>query len=52
VIRVLLADDQPLVLAGLHTILSAEPDIEIVGQAHDGREAIDLAVFAFPAPTS
>jgi DNA-binding NarL/FixJ family response regulator len=42
-IRVLLADDQPLVLAGLRTILEAEPDIDIVGEAQDGRSAISLA---------
>ena len=42
-IRVLLADDQPLVLAGLRTILGTEPDIEIVGEAQDGRAAVVLA---------
>jgi DNA-binding NarL/FixJ family response regulator len=42
-IRVLLADDQPLVLAGLRTILESEPDIEIVGAAQDGRTAVLLA---------
>jgi len=41
-IRVLLADDQSLVLAGLRTILDAEPDICVVGQARDGQEAIRL----------
>lgn len=38
VIRVLLVDDQPLVLAGLNRILSPEPDIEIVGECADGSE--------------
>jgi DNA-binding NarL/FixJ family response regulator len=42
-IRVLLADDQSLVLAGLRTILAAEDDIDVVGQARDGIEAIRLA---------
>lgn len=42
-IRVLLADDQPLVRAGLRTILEAEPDIEIVAEAHDGEQAVALA---------
>ena len=37
-IRVLLVDDQPLVLAGLTRILSPEPDIEIVGECSDGSE--------------
>jgi DNA-binding NarL/FixJ family response regulator len=42
-IRVLLADDQPLIRAGYKMILESEPDIEIVGEAVDGREAVDLA---------
>jgi DNA-binding NarL/FixJ family response regulator len=39
VIRVALADDQPLVRAGFAMILSAEEDIEVVGEASDGRTA-------------
>jgi DNA-binding NarL/FixJ family response regulator len=42
-IRVLVADDQELVRTGLSMILSAQPDIEVVGQAADGREAVELA---------
>jgi DNA-binding NarL/FixJ family response regulator len=42
-LRVLLADDQRLVRGGFRMILSAEPDIEIVGEAADGAEAITLA---------
>jgi DNA-binding NarL/FixJ family response regulator len=38
-IRVALADDQPLVRAGFAMILSAEEDIEVVGEANDGRTA-------------
>ena len=40
-IRVLLADDQALVRAGFRMILDAEPDIEVVGEAADGLEAVD-----------
>jgi DNA-binding NarL/FixJ family response regulator len=43
VIRVLLADDQALIRAGYRMILDSEPDIEIVGEAMDGREAVELA---------
>ena len=42
-IRVLIADDQEIVRAGLAMILDAQPDIEIVGQAADGRQAVTLA---------
>jgi DNA-binding NarL/FixJ family response regulator len=41
-IRVLLADDQPLMRTGLRMILRAEPDIEVVGEASDGRQAVDI----------
>ena len=40
-IRVLLVDDQPMLRTGLATILSTKPGIEVVGEASDGREAID-----------
>jgi DNA-binding NarL/FixJ family response regulator len=43
VIRVLLADDQALVRSGFQMILSAQPEIEVVGEAETGRQAIDLA---------
>ncbi|NEA36922.1 response regulator transcription factor [Streptomyces sp. SID13031] len=39
VIRVVIADDQPLVRTGLRMILAVEPDIEVVGEAADGIEA-------------
>ncbi|MEU4103621.1 response regulator transcription factor [Streptomyces tanashiensis] len=42
-IRVVLADDQTLVRAGFRSILSDEDDIEVVGEAGDGEQAIGLA---------
>jgi DNA-binding NarL/FixJ family response regulator len=39
-IRILLADDERLVRTGLRMILSAEPDLEVVGEAADGHEAV------------
>jgi DNA-binding NarL/FixJ family response regulator len=42
-IRVLVADDQPLMRAALRTCLSAESDIEVVGEASDGDAAVELA---------
>jgi len=43
VIRVLVADDQELVRAGLRTILDAQDGIEVVGEAVDGQQAVELA---------
>ncbi len=42
-IRVLLADDQAVVRGGLRMILEAHDDIEVTGEASDGKEAIELA---------
>jgi len=42
-IRVLVADDQEIVRTGLRMILDAQPDIDVVGEARDGREAVSLA---------
>ncbi|ONI80101.1 DNA-binding response regulator [Saccharothrix sp. ALI-22-I] len=42
-IRVVVADDQEIVRTGLTMILDAQPDIEVVGQAADGRRAVELA---------
>lgn len=43
-IRVLLADDEAMIRAGVRAILSTAEDIEVVAEASDGREAIDLAL--------
>lgn len=40
-IRVLLCDDQALVRSGFRMILDARPDLDVVGEAEDGREAVD-----------
>jgi DNA-binding NarL/FixJ family response regulator len=42
-IRVLVADDQEIVRTGLAMILNAQPDLEVVGEAADGRRAVELA---------
>ncbi|MEU8209413.1 response regulator transcription factor [Micromonospora sp. NPDC049044] len=42
-IRVLLVDDQHLIRAGLRMLCDAQPDIDVVGEADNGREAIPLA---------
>jgi DNA-binding NarL/FixJ family response regulator len=47
-IRVLVADDQALVRAGFRALLDARADIEVVGEAPDGREAVTLAIALRP----
>ncbi|MEV5710557.1 response regulator transcription factor [Actinoallomurus sp. NPDC052274] len=42
-IRVLIVDDQTIVRAGFAALLAAQPDIDVVGQCGDGREAVRLA---------
>ncbi len=42
-IRVLLADDQALIRAGFHVLIDAADDLEVVGEAIDGAQAVDLA---------
>ncbi len=48
VLRLLIVDDQPLIRRGLAMMLATEPDIEIVGQAADGLEAIEQALATQP----
>src|SRR3954451_13360231 len=47
-IRILICDDQALVRAGFKLILDAEDDLEVVGEAGDGTEAVELAPAANP----
>src|SRR5512139_3766603 len=42
-LRLLLADGQPLLRTGFRTVLGAEPDVDVVGEAGDGAQAVDLA---------
>ncbi|MEU6899964.1 response regulator [Streptomyces virginiae] len=42
-VRVVLADDQPLVRSGLRVLMADQPDLEVVGEACDGAEAVRLA---------
>ena len=47
-IRVLVCDDHALFREGVKTILNAQPDIEVVGEAADGKEAVELAIRLYP----
>ncbi|MFJ5937021.1 response regulator [Streptomyces sp. NPDC093071] len=42
-IRVVVADDEPLIRAGIRMILISDPDIQVVGEAADGRAAVEAA---------
>jgi DNA-binding NarL/FixJ family response regulator len=42
-VRVVVADDHPVVRAGITTLLGIDPDVEVVGEAADGDEAVELA---------
>ena len=41
-IRIILADDHGITRQGLHSLLENEPDFEVIGEAENGREAIEL----------
>jgi DNA-binding NarL/FixJ family response regulator len=47
-IRVLLADDEPLVRAGIAMLVAVDPEIEVIGEVGDGQAAVDAALSARP----
>lgn len=47
-IRVVIADDQELVRAGFAMVIGSQPDIQVVGQAGDGAQAVSLAESLHP----
>lgn len=47
-IRVLIVDDHIIVRSGIRLLLEAEPEIDVVGEASDGREALDLVKMYLP----
>ncbi|BDZ48921.1 DNA-binding response regulator [Frondihabitans sucicola] len=47
-IRVLVADDHPIVRSGIVALLASTPDFDVVGEASDGREAVERALVSKP----
>ena len=47
-VRILIVDDHPVVRDGLHGMLAGEPDLEVVGEAADGQEALEVALALRP----
>ena len=48
-LRVLIADDHPVVLAGVRSVLNGDPGLEIIGEARDGETALRMAIELNPA---
>jgi len=42
-VRVLIVDDSPVMRKALRNIVTADPQMEVIGEAHDGREGVELA---------
>ncbi|MFI6603199.1 response regulator [Nonomuraea sp. NPDC050536] len=47
-IRLLLADDEAMIRAGIRAILAADPELDVVAEAADGRQAVDLTLSHHP----
>ena len=47
-IRILLADDHMIMRMGLSTLIACEDDMKVVGEAHNGRQAVELALALKP----
>ncbi|WP_346105617.1 response regulator transcription factor [Nonomuraea maheshkhaliensis] len=47
-IRILLADDEAMIRAGIRAILQSDPELDVVAEAGDGRQAVDLAISHHP----
>ena len=47
-IRIVLTDDHPVVRMGLRALLDSEPDIQVVGEANNGVEALNLVASLMP----
>ena len=45
-IKILIADDHPLMRQGLRVIIEAQPDLELVGEASNGEQAVQQALVA------
>ena len=52
VIRVVVADDQPVICAGFAALVDAQPDMTVVGTAHDGRQLVALVAAEHPTSRS
>jgi DNA-binding NarL/FixJ family response regulator len=46
--KILICDDQKIVCEGLQTIINADPELEVVGIAHDGQEALEMITTTYP----
>ncbi len=48
-LRILIADDHPVVLAGIKALLNGDPEVELIGEARDGQTALEMAIELAPS---